>query len=632
MTNNIASTEEYVINASIFKVGKVVEITGRTVKVKVDTGKNATSVLYNGELIQNISVGGYIKIKKGLEEMIGKIDSETVSENKRKLKTPYSSNREIVSRVINIKILGFIDRGIFKRGIKELPLIDNDCYLLTREEFNIIHNFIQKNDESIKIGSLEYDHEQIIKVGVNSLFASHIGIFGNTGSGKSYTLAQLYRQLFEQYKTNKQFIEKTKFFFMDFNGEYTGENVMTSNEHKRIYNLSTLKELDKIKDSEKFPVHAKTIVDPAFWSIFLEATEKTQMPFLNRALKDSYLSKQLSEDNDFTEWLQKKVFEATAISGKNVDRSLVSDMLYEISLYLGNEPIRNIANYFRENLFGGNEHVDFYLESNEKNNYYGNPGFTEKVARQIKSIEGKVNVGNHGYIKKLGLQIIMKYYNEMVRGFTNKEHLSPLLKRLEKRIDDLDKVLTIKKEADNDKKNIFIVSLRDVNLSVRKMLPMLLVKEMYDQKKKDNNKDHSLHIIIDEAHNILSEDSDRESAEWKDYRLEMFEEIIKEGRKFATFLTVSSQRPSDISSTIISQLHNYFLHRLINNNDLQAVEKTIAYLDKVSADSIPNLPTGVCIMAGLFAQIPVVVSVDVIENLENQPQSQNINLIEKWKL
>jgi DNA helicase HerA-like ATPase len=45
---------------------------------------------------------------------------------------------------------------------------------------------------------------------------------------------------------------------------------------------------------------------------------------------------------------------------------------------------------------------------------------------------------------------------------------------------------------------------------------------------------------------------------------------------------VASQRPYDISPTIISQLHNYFLHRLINNNDVQAVEKTISYLDKVS--------------------------------------------------
>lgn len=219
-----------------------------------------------------------------------------------------------------------------------------------------------------------------------------------------------------------------------------------------------------------------------------------------------------------------------------------------------------------------------------------------------------------------------------MKGYSNIENLSPLIKRLEKRILDLEKVLTIKDDESNEnEKNLTVVSLRNVNMDIRKMLPMLLVKELYDKKKKDNNKSHSLHIIVDEAHNILSSNSDRESKEWKDYRLETFEEIIKEGRKFNVFMTIASQRPSDISTTIISQLHNYFLHRLINNNDLLAVEKTISYLDKVSADSIPNLATGTCILAGLMAKIPVVIKVNKIKDIKNQPQSHNINLIKGWK-
>jgi DNA helicase HerA-like ATPase len=219
-----------------------------------------------------------------------------------------------------------------------------------------------------------------------------------------------------------------------------------------------------------------------------------------------------------------------------------------------------------------------------------------------------------------------------VKGYSNIENLSPLIKRLEKRILDLEKVLTIKDDdSSENKKNLTVVSLRNVNMDIRKMLPMLLVKELYDKKKKDNNKSHSLHIIVDEAHNILSSNSDRESKEWKDYRLETFEEIIKEGRKFNVFMTIASQRPSDISATIISQLHNYFLHRLINNNDLLAVEKTISYLDKVSADSIPNLATGTCILAGLMAKIPVVIKVNEIKKIKNQPQSHNINLIQGWE-
>lgn len=98
-----------------------------------------------------------------------------------------------------------------------------------------------------------------------------------------------------------------------------------------------------------------------------------------------------------------------------------------------------------------------------------------------------------------------------------------------------------------------------------------MAKWAYSAKKMDKVPS-TLHLIIDEAHNILSNTSFRESESWKDYRLETFEEIIKEGRKFGVFVTISSQRPNDISPTIISQAHNYFIHRLINQNDLYAIE------------------------------------------------------------
>ena len=153
----------------------------------------------------------------------------------------------------------------------------------------------------------------------------------------------------------------------------------------------------------------------------------------------------------------------------------------------------------------------------------------------------------------------------------------------------------------------------------------------YEQKnKRDTDKDNSLNIIIDEAHNILSENSNRESESWKDYRLETFEEIIKEGRKFGVFLTIASQRPADISPTIISQLHNYFLHRLINNEDIKAVEKTISYLDKVSFEYLPILPTGTCIIAGLLANVPIVVDIGRIEPSKHEPRNKTITLVDKW--
>ena len=618
----VTDVEEYIIDNSIFRVGSVVEVVGQTVKVRIDSGKNTSSILYKGKIIQNISVGGYVKIKKDYEEIIGKIEGELIQENKEVTSKKYSSNKDKISRILNIKILGYLDNGRFKRGIKELPLIDNTCFLIRTEEFNNIHQFVDKDDQPIKIGQLEFDDGVDISLGVNKLFASHIGIFGNTGSGKSYTLAKIYRQLFKIFGEKENFKKKASFLLIDFNGEYIDDAIIDK-KSKNTYDLTTSKTIAEISDEEKLPIDKVTLENPVFWSIFLEATEKTQQPFLNRAIKDKYIEPKINND-DFSDYIISKIIEATSVSGSNIDKSVTTELLYELANFLNDDDVRVAANYFSSNLTGGTERFDYNLDGVFNND-------AEKFKNKVKdAFNGKkINISGLSKIKKIGLKIILKYYDEMIRGFSNREHLSPLIKRLEKRILDLEKVLIIKDDVGDIKNNLTVVSLRNVNMDIRKMLPMLLVKEAYDKKKRENNKSHSLHIIIDEAHNILSSSSDRESKEWKDYRLETFEEIIKEGRKFNVFMTISSQRPSDISPTIISQLHNYFLHRLINNNDLLAVEKTIAYLDKVSADSLPNLATGTCILAGLMAKIPVVIKVDEISNKDNQPQSHNINLVEK---
>lgn len=94
-------------------------------------------------------------------------------------------------------------------------------------------------------------------------------------------------------------------------------------------------------------------------------------------------------------------------------------------------------------------------------------------------------------------------------------------------------------------------------------------------------------------------------------------------------MTISSQRPYDISPTIISQLHNYFIHRLINDHDIKAIEKTIAYLDKLSFESIPVLSVGSCFVAGLASDIPVKVDIDLLP-IEQQPKSGTIDLDKAW--
>jgi DNA helicase HerA-like ATPase len=254
---------------AIFKIGRVISVDGRIVKVKVDKSKNSSHLMYKGELLKNVSVGGYIKIVKGFTKIVGKVDGEFVEEDEQFDRSSYHNERSKISRTLSVSLLGYFEGSQFVRGIKELPLVDNECFLLQTAEFSQVHYFIKPADEPIKIGALSLEHGQTIAVGVNSLFASHIGIFGNTGSGKSYTLAKIYRELFNKFKDKEGFKKNARFVLIDFNGEYVDDddNVIVEKEYKSIFKLST-----GVEPSSRFPIAAAALNDPEFWIVFLEAT------------------------------------------------------------------------------------------------------------------------------------------------------------------------------------------------------------------------------------------------------------------------------------------------------------------------------------------------------------------------
>ena len=228
------------------------------------------------------------------------------------------------------------------------------------------------------------------------------------------------------------------------------------------------------------------------------------------------------------------------------------------------------------------------------------------------------------------------YWLEISRSYVTKEHIAPLVARANGRCEDMHKVFRVLSKAEYDQvkkqqSNVEVISLLNLNLAMKKIVPMIISKIKYAEKK-DQKKDalnSTLHFVIDEAHNILSDMSTRESEEWKDYRLESFEEIIKEGRKFGVFLTISSQRPSDISDTIVSQLHNYFIHRLVNEEDLRKIYRSVAFADKASNEMIPILPAGGCMVTGLATNFPVLVQIDML-SAEKRPKSENVNLNTVW--
>lgn len=598
-----------------YKIGQVIEVKGQKLRIRVFENKNSNVLIYMGQVIKNVSVGSFVKIPKGYSNIIGKIEGEYIQEiTNQNTKDRFTKESETIDRIIEVSILGVLSNNRFKRGLIDIPLVFSDVYILLNDEVQKIFEFSKNKKDAICIGAINDYKEEKLYVDTSSLFASHIGIFGNTGSGKSNTLAKIYTECIGKYEGTKGF-SKSRFIFIDFNGEYG--NAFTTD--KSVYNISTRND-----NGDKIPIESTFLEDVEMWSIICEATEKTQKPFLDKVIG---IYKNISKADNKQRYIKPMLEE------------LFSCYFTEPTLF--NKQINYIREIF-ELLFVNTDNTVKLLETiTVRNNgqtfyrtengieYWGNNeqdfkrNFTNALLTLLYFDDNYKDIKEYELFE---FSLKYKYLSDLCLKRINEEHISPLLSRYKRRSNNIKRIFDIKHERNCD--NISVYSLVDVNVEFKKIIPLILCKYFYE-KHKQNEKNKSLHIIIDEAHNILSSTSERESQVWKDYRLETFEEIIKEGRKFGVFLTISSQRPSDISETIISQLHNYFIHRLVNNEDIRAIGKAVAFIDNTSYEMISVLPQGACIFTGVASNFPVLVQVDLLDK-DKQPISSTIDLEKLW--
>ena len=258
----------------ILKIGEVCEVSGRMIKAGIYANKNTEYLNFNGAVVKNISIGSYVLIRKGFSNIVGKVEGEYMKEDFSE--TSQQSKKTTINRLIGIGILGSIENDKFVHGVTNLPMIGNYVYVVTED---VISSIFSKNaEDKVTLGTLIGYEEYPFEINVQDLLCSHIGIFGNTGSGKSNTLAKLYREVVEKYKNQQNFISNAKFVIIDFNGEYS--RVF---DNANIYRLST--RIRSKSSSDKYPVSLDDVTDGEFWSIILEATDKTQKPFIDRCLR-----------------------------------------------------------------------------------------------------------------------------------------------------------------------------------------------------------------------------------------------------------------------------------------------------------------------------------------------------------
>lgn len=561
-------------------IGEIYQVKGVKVLARLFS-KLPPYIVTKGKVIQGPRIHSFVKTNVGLDRVICKIIGEIQS---------LERNDE---RILELVVIGNFIRDTFSPGIKVLPLISAKIELVTDTEFKMLYS---KHKYSLHLGEDLFNSSHEVNLDMNKISASHIGVFGNTGSGKSTTLTRIIREFINLQLKKGVSSKKSELIIFDLNNEY-GQDSIVSKEYKEIYKLTT-----KSSSIKKYPVKFNELTEDQV-GVLLSATKKTQMPIVKMALRN------LKDDFNIE---SKKMSIKWAVV--NSQRQIISSLKQELR-----DVVKGLDNII---YFGGS--VNSFIDETKTRIENGNNRYHFINNIQDESLNSiSIDLPNT-FLKRLKVELIYAIVEYLKTG-NNFEFVRPLIGRMNSRISDFEKVFV---DSSDQRKSKYasVIQLALVNKEMKEIIPSLLSSMIFESAKENERKhgfDKIRIIVVDEAHNVLYHS--KESDDIASNNVETFETIIKEGRKYGVFMWIASQRPSDISSTITSQLHHYFIHKLVNNSDIQTVKKSVPYVDNDTLEMISAFGVGECVVSGQAITTPTFAKVKSIEK-RHEPLSSNIIL------
>ena len=132
------------------------------------------------------------------------------------------------------------------------------------------------------------------------------------------------------------------------------------------------------------------------------------------------------------------------------------------------------------------------------------------------------------------------------------------------------------------------------------------------------------HIFLEEAHRVVQNDIDVSLIGYN-----IFERIAKEGRKYGIILNLISQRPVEISETVISQVSNFLIFKMNHPRDLDYIKKMLPNISAEIVEKQKSLQAGTCVGFGTAFKIPLIVK---LEMPNPQPSSSNCVVVNNWQV
>mgnify|MGYP003361618010 CR=1 FL=1 len=621
------------MGAANYVIGVVISVDGDRTLVGTYDLINDDEIIHNGQILYGPRLGAYVTIRQNDIKLIAKITSEKVIDQQNTIRSNEFDNRyskNSINRLISVKMLGAIEDNEFTVTSSYAPMVGNEAYITTQAELAAIYA-IEPGADSIAIGTALLERSEVL-IPINAFFAGHIGIFGNTGSGKSNTMHALYYKLLHT-KYRAGVLEKSRFTVIDFNGEYRNKDIFGFPEdHIERYDVDTRSQKEMIK---KVEVSEGYIINPDVLIMLFEARPGVQAPFIRRSLSKF---EEMQNSESFMK-LSMGLLQKIILSGNAANDDALGDWMEVTGTFCSTDCLSQLRK--TEHYANGKVKIRDGSGSEE----WLNPrdqSIDDKHKRLLgwEEISSAIQETYEGLSVLDKLHMFLRYqrvYSTAWNG-TDPQYLGPMFSRIKTRLESLNKVVDIVPTAQTgnayrDGKPLTVYSFVHANQEIKRILPMLIANMIYAEQKREQSDTDSItrtsHLIIDEAHNILSDIQRDDGDNWQSHRLDSFEEIIKEGRKFGFYLTIASQRPADISSTILSQIHNYVIHRLVNDRDLRSLENTMPTLDHSSLMTIPSLGKGQAVLSG--TAFPVPRFTQVVKITATAPASGDAQLTRLWE-
>ena len=547
-----------------------------------------------------------------------------------------NSNQKIVGTVISlnsemgsIKLIGEINGPRFIPGVLVKPSIGNVCFVATDEEVRLIISGDQNNFmKRVLIGNMPLYNNTPAYVQTNAFFSNHFAIFGNTGSGKSCGVARLFQNIFFN---NTQTPRNACIFIFDAYGEY--ESALSVQNSQVFFKRYSTNVRENPNTLIKLPLWLLDIDD---FALLLEADDPTQLPIIEKALR------------------LVTVFSGSDEETKIYKNDIIAKAILEV-LYSG-----GAASQIHDQIFA--ILTSFNTEDLNLETPIVQPGYTRSL-RQCLIIDKEGKIGE----MQLVTEFIKKFINPDLKlelpdgtipftlenlrdafdfaliseGTLKSDKMYDKANVLKVRLDSLIKgeyaqYFKMDKYVD---KNTFIKELItasnggraqiiNINISylddrLAKTICKIYAKLLFDfTSKLQQRGSFPVHLILEEAHRYVQQDSDSKVLGYN-----IFDRIAKEGRKYGVILGLISQRPSEMSETVLSQCSNFLIFKMQHPRDVSFIRQMVPFITDEIVEKMKGLQPGTCVVFGSAFKLPTIVK---MEMPYPQPMSQNVDVSRLW--